>query len=110
MGEVDLTHLKATDRDKDISAVLRSASKTFANDKRFNKLTHGGAKIVTAVLEVVKEIFERKPYTGMCRAVADIFGKTKITEVVLCLILTSLNSISARAKMNWEVMPNNCVS
>ena len=60
MGEVDLRHLKPTGGDMDVPAVLRSLSKTFENDKRFNKLTHGGGKIVTAVLEVVRQIFERE--------------------------------------------------
>ena len=71
MGEVDLKHLKPTGVDMDVPAVLRAVSKTFGNDKRFKKLTHGGAKIVTAVLEVVREIFERENPTHRTQDVAE---------------------------------------
>ena len=71
MGEVDLKHLKLTGVDTDVPAVLRAVSKTFENDKRFKKLTHGGAKIVTAVLEVVRQIFERENPTHRTQDVAE---------------------------------------
>ena len=58
MDDVDLTQQKPTRGDVDVPAVLRSVSQTFENNERFNKLTHGGAKIVTAVLEVVSDVFE----------------------------------------------------
>ena len=61
MKKVDLTHLKPSAGNmKNVPAVLQAVSKAFQKNERFEKLTHGGAKIITAVLNVVSHLFERE--------------------------------------------------